>query len=93
MRRVLFVLVLAGCGGSDPYCSEFVDITGRPAAFCPDSRQDPVCDYAGQRAHFEERDMALELVGGERATCTVELEVVCPMGTVGEPYCITDPEL
>jgi hypothetical protein len=93
-RVLLGVFVFAlGCGSGAPYCSEFLDATGRPIVYCPDGRQDPVCDYPGETAHFEEGEMGITLVGGERAGCNTEFEVVCPLGTVGEPYCITDPEL
>ena len=47
----------------------------------------------GVQARFEEGEMGIRLVGGERAGCNTEFEVVCPLGTVGEPRCITDPEL
>lgn len=90
---VLLALGAAGCGSNDPYCGEFVDITGRAAVYCPGVRDDPVCDLEGQRAHFEETSSGLRLVGGARPTCNAQFEVVCPDGTVGEAYCITDPEL
>lgn len=81
------------CGGNEPYCSEFVDITGRAAAYCPGPRDEPVCDLEGERGRFEEGSMGLTLVGAVRATCNAEREVVCAAATSGEPYCITDPEL
>lgn len=90
----LFVLCAAGCGGNDPYCGEYVDITGRAAVYCPGVRDEAVCDLEGQRAHYAVgADGRLQLVGGTRARCNEEFEVVCPPGTEGEPYCITDPEL
>ncbi len=96
VRRFLLSLPLFlffACGGNEPYCSEFVDATGLAAAYCPGPRDEPVCDYPGERAHFEEGPMGISLVGGARASCNREDEVVCPTGTVGDPYCITDPEL
>ena len=96
MRRVwipLALLAAAGCG-PDYYCSEFDDATGRPVVFCSNPRAEPVCDLPGDEARFEEDpEMGLVLVGAERAECSSEREVVCPMGTVGDPYCIIDPEL
>jgi hypothetical protein len=90
MRGKLSVLALLvlGCGSSDPYCSEFVDATGRAAAYCPNPRDEPVCDLPGERAHFEETPMGILLMGGRRATCDGEFEIVCPLDTVGEAYCI-----
>jgi hypothetical protein len=92
-RLLSLALFAAACGSDAPYCSEFIDISGRPTVYCPNARQDPVCDLEGDHARFVEGPMGLELVGAERATCNVEEVVICPPGTVGEPYCITDPEL
>ncbi|MFK7985442.1 MAG: hypothetical protein AB8I08_05385 [Sandaracinaceae bacterium] len=85
--------MLSGCDNG-PYCGEFEDMAGRRVAFCPNPRQDPVCDLPGEEARFEEGPGGgLTLVGGERGSCNAEGIVVCPMGTIGEPYCITDPQL
>ena len=46
-----------------------------------------------REARFEEGASGVQLVGGQRATCNAEDEVVCPTGTLDPPYCITDPEL
>jgi hypothetical protein len=82
----------AGCSNA-PFCGEFVDLTGRPAVYCPGPRDEPVCDFPDQTARFEVGTRGWELVGGARATCSSEGEVVCPTGTTGQAYCITDPEL
>lgn len=99
MRKLISVGALAlllgglGCGSNDPYCGEFDDSTGRAIAYCPNPRQDPVCDEPGDEAHFEEGTAGWMLVGGAYARCDEDREVACPTDTVGEPYCITDPEL
>ncbi len=86
----VLALVLLGCGSSDPYCSDFVDATGRAAAYCPSPRDEPVCDLPGERAHFQTGAMGgVVLSGGLRASCDADFQVICPPGTVGEPYCIT----
>lgn len=86
-------IIAAGCG-NDPYCGLPLDATGREVVYCPGVRDVAVCDLEGQRAHYEESSRGrYELVGASRATCTADSEVVCPAGTVGSPYCITDPEL
>lgn len=87
------LLALPACGSNEPYCSNFVDGTGRAAAYCPGPRDEPVCDEPGDEARFEEGASGVQLVGGQRATCNAEDEVVCPTGTLDPPYCITDPEL
>jgi hypothetical protein len=89
---VALAIGLVGCSDA-PYCSEFVDMTGRSVAFCPSPRADPVCDRPGEEAHFEMSAGGFMLVGGDYARCSVEEVVTCPMGTVGVPYCVTDPEL
>lgn len=87
------VFLLPACGSSDPYCSDFVDETGRAVVFCPGPRDEPVCDEPGDEARFEMSELGFRLVGGQRASCDDEDVVVCPMGTLEPPYCITDPEL
>ena len=86
-------LSLLGCGDGSPYCGLPADITDRLAVYCDDPRSDPVCDYPGETAGFEDTASGLRLVGGEFAACNFDDEVECPPGTVGEPYCIVDPEL
>jgi len=95
MRRALLVLVALAAFGCDngPYCGQPADVTGRLIPYCDDPRQEPVCDEPGMEAHYEDTAMGVRLVGGRRAICDIEDEIVCPMGTVGEAYCITDPEL
>lgn len=89
MRNVVVLaLFLLACGSSDPYCSEFVDATGRAAAYCPSPRDEPVCDLPGERAHFRETPTGIVLSGGRHASCNADFEVVCPHETVGAPYCI-----
>lgn len=90
---IALALVAVGCGGNEPYCGDYVDITGRAAAYCPGPRDDPVCDLPGERAHYEDGTMGLHLAGGMRASCNADFEIQCPTGTVGPAYCITDPEL
>lgn len=95
-RFAMAVLVLGavGCGSNEPFCGEYVDITGRAVVYCPGVRDEAVCDFEGQRARYETTaDGRLQLVGGARAYCNEDFEVVCPPGTEGEPYCLTDPEL
>lgn len=91
MRRALFVLLL-GCS-NDPLCSEWVDATGYPAAYCPSMDQTPVCDAPGEEARFEESGGEVVLIGGDDAQCTMSFELECPPGTTGEPYCLTVPRL
>jgi hypothetical protein len=81
------------CTSNEPYCSDFIDATGRAAVYCPGPRDEPVCDYPGQMAHFEEGSLGIVLVGGERPSCNADDEVVCPDTTTGDAYCIRDPEL
>ncbi len=90
----LLAIAAAGCGGNDPYCGLPLDATGREVVYCPGVRDVAVCDLEGERAHYEESSRGrYELFGALRATCTADSEVVCPAGTVGAAYCITDPEL
>jgi len=99
MRRPIgpaFLLVFLfcwGCADGAPYCGLPEDATGRLVAYCDNPRAEPVCDLPGEEAHFEMEAMGLRLVGGLRAGCSTDDVIVCPMGTVGESYCITDPEL
>ena len=95
MRRLLVLsfLLATGCADGSPYCALPEDATGRLVAYCGNPRQEPVCDRPGMEAHYEESGTGLHLVGGERAGCSIEDAITCPLGTVGEPYCITDPEL
>lgn len=84
--------VLAACSDA-PFCGAINDATGRPVVFCPGPRDEPVCDFEDDRARFELGRNGYALVGGARASCSTERRVVCPPGTVGEPYCLLDPEL
>ncbi|MCB9592545.1 MAG: hypothetical protein H6719_07425 [Sandaracinaceae bacterium] len=95
MRRLwwLGALALVGCGSADPYCGLPADATGRLIAYCGSPREEPVCNEPGQEAHYEMGATGLVLVGGQRASCGIDDEIVCPVGTVGEAFCITDPEL
>ncbi len=96
MRRFVVLLALAApaCGGNDPYCGLPLDVTGREVIYCPGVHDTPVCDLEGMHTHFEVSATGRrELVGGVHATCDEEGEVTCPAGTMGEAYCITDPEL
>ena len=94
MRWLPLLLFVAswGCQPS-PYCGLPADATGRLVAYCDNPRREPVCDLPEMMAHFEDSGRGLVLVGGERARCDATDEVACPPRTVGEPYCITDPEL
>lgn len=89
---IAIALTVLGCSNA-PYCGEFVDATGRPVVYCPGPRDEPVCDFPDDQARFEVGLRGYTLVGGLRASCNSEREVVCPAGTVGEAYCILDPEL
>ena len=95
MQRLCLVAILCalGCGSGEPYCGLPEDATGRLIAYCGSPREEPVCNEPGQEAHFEMGGSGLVLVGGQRASCSSDDEVVCPTGTIGEAFCITDPEL
>lgn len=94
-RRLSFLLVLlvAGCADAGPYCGLPEDATGRLVPYCGNARAEPVCDFPGEEAHYEMGATGLVLVGGARASCDSNDEIACPMGTVGEAFCLTDPEL
>jgi len=94
LRWLLPLIVLAGVGcANGPTCGLPLDATGRLVVYCDNPRDEGVCDEPGQQAHYESGAMGVQLVGGQRASCDVNDVVVCPAGTVGEAYCITDPEL
>lgn len=93
MRRLALVLLASGCAASGPYCGLPADATGRLIPYCGNPRQEPVCNLPGMEAHYEMGSSGLVLVGAERAACDADDEIVCPAGTVGEAFCITDPEL
>ncbi len=90
---IALALFAVACGSNEPYCGDYVDITGRAAAYCPGPRDDPVCDLPGQQAHFGDGTLGLELQGGARATCDADFHVACPTGTTGPAYCLRDPSL
>jgi len=90
---LLGALMCIGCGTGNPSCGLPADATGRLIVYCDDPRQEGVCDEMGMEAHYESGAMGVQLVGGQRASCDADDQIVCPMGTVGDPYCITDPEL
>ena len=95
--RVLLVLgalaLGSACGPDGPYCGLPADITNRLTVYCPSDAEDPVCDFPGMEAHYEDTASGLRLVGGELATCDTDDNAACPPGTVGEPRCLPDPEL
>jgi len=94
MRPLLAIACLLAAGCADtPYCGLPEDATGRLIAYCDNPRAEPVCDLPGEEAHYEMGALGLRLVGGLRAACGIDDEIACPMGSVGEAYCITDPEL
>ncbi|HHH28555.1 MAG TPA: hypothetical protein ENK57_09440 [Polyangiaceae bacterium] len=92
---IIAALALAASAGCapPPYCGLPADATGRLVAYCDSPRDQPVCDEPDAEAHFEEGARGIQLVGGRVASCSSDDELVCPPGTVGEPYCITDPQL
>ncbi|MBX3276201.1 MAG: hypothetical protein KF729_38465 [Sandaracinaceae bacterium] len=96
--RALFALsvalssLVAGCRPS-LFCGQPRDATGRLVPLCENQREEPVCDEPGSMARYEEGLSGLVLVGGQRALCDGDDVVICPAGTVGEPYCLLDPEL
>ncbi|MCA9604585.1 MAG: hypothetical protein KC619_03260 [Myxococcales bacterium] len=92
-RLFLFALLATGCMDAGPYCGLPADATGRLVPYCGNARAEPVCSYPGQEAHYEMGAAGLLLVGGERASCGADDEITCPMGTEGEAFCLTDPEL
>ncbi|MGE0791365.1 MAG: hypothetical protein AB7S26_37165 [Sandaracinaceae bacterium] len=92
-RASALACTMLGCTGPEAYCGLPQDITMRLTAYCSDIDSDPVCDYEGQEAHYEDTPSGLRLVGGAPATCDMDDAIVCPGGTVGEPRCIRDPEL
>lgn len=95
MRRLLplaFLLSL-GCADGAPFCGLPLDATGRLVPYCDNPRDEPVCDLPGMEAHYEMGAMGLLLVGGARASCNMDDEIACPLGTVGEAFCLRDPEL
>lgn len=92
-RLLLIALLVPGCADGAPYCGLPEDATGRLVAYCGNPRQEPVCDYPGMDAHYEDGASGLVLIGGARASCDAEDEIACPTGTEGPAYCLTDPEL
>ncbi len=92
LLALAFVLSL-GCSDGSPYCGLPEDLTGRLVVYCDSPRDEAVCDLPGEEAHYEMGATGLYLAGGLRAGCDIDDEISCPLGTVGEAYCITDPEL
>lgn len=82
-----------GCAQENPYCALPADATSRLTPYCRGIHDVALCDLPGEVAHFEETGVGLRLVGGVHATCDAADEIVCPPGSVGEPYCVRDPEL
>lgn len=92
MRRLLVVLLLAGCGQTEPLCSAAVGTGGRGIPLCSSETEAAVCDDEGAMARYV-RDGAgrLVLVDGVRATCDAANQPVCP-DPLTVPRCIVQPD-